>query len=204
MEITSLVPIIARVCEQMGLRYAVVGSVASGYYGEPRSTRDVDVAVELPSWSVAEFLSHFPEDQFYHSQEAATSAVSHGGQFNLLHKRTGYKIDVMVPGDAPFDELQLDRARDSDLVPGSRVRVAAPEDVILHKLRYFREGGSDKHLSDIASMIKIIGWSDAPLRPEPGIDRGYVEQWALRIGVMHEWRAILTRLGVPPRGDVSP
>ena len=199
MEISSLVPVIARVCEQMGLRYAVVGSLASGYYGEPRSTRDVDVAVELPSWSIAEFLANFPEVDFYHSREAATAAVAHGGHINLLHKRSGYKIDVMVPGEAPFDELQLDRARTSELVPGEHVRVAAPEDVILHKLKYFREGGSDKHLTDIASMIRIIGWSDAPLRPEPGIDRAYVEQWALRVGVMAEWRAILDRLGVPPR-----
>jgi len=32
----------------------------------------------------------------------------------------------------------------------------SPEDIILNKLIYFREGGSEKHLRDIAGMMKLL------------------------------------------------
>ena len=38
---------------------------------------------------------------------------------------------------------------------GEPVWLAPPEYVILRKLEYYREGGSEKHLRDIASMVKI-------------------------------------------------
>lgn len=65
---------------------------------------------------------------------------------------------------------------------GVPVWVAAPEDVILKKLVYFREGGSDKHLRDIASILKVSG---SPL------DRSYTEHWAMRLGVSELWRRVV-------------
>ena len=44
--------------DELGIKYAVGGSVASSFYGEPRSTLDIDVAVQgdtktlrQPTWS---------------------------------------------------------------------------------------------------------------------------------------------------------
>ena len=38
---------------------------------------------------------------------------------------------------------------------GEQVWLAPPEYVILRKMEYYREGGSEKHLRDIAGMVKI-------------------------------------------------
>jgi len=62
---------------------------------------------------------------------------------------------------------------------------AAPEDVILNKLIYYREGGTEKHVRDITSMLMIQG--DA-------IDRDYIDSWAARLGVLSEWQAVLSGL----------
>ena len=45
------------------------------------------------------------------------------------------------------------------------VRFAPPEDVIIRKLEFFREGGSDKHLPDIGRMLASLGpeWDRATL-----------------------------------------
>jgi hypothetical protein len=40
---------VAEVLEDVGARYAIAGSLASGVVGEPRSTIDVDIVVELES-----------------------------------------------------------------------------------------------------------------------------------------------------------
>jgi hypothetical protein len=51
--------------EQMNLRYAVVGSFASGAYGEPRFTQDIDNVFELPASQIVRFCHHFPGPEFY-------------------------------------------------------------------------------------------------------------------------------------------
>jgi hypothetical protein len=61
------------------------------------------------------------------------------------------------------------------------VPVASPEDIILMKLRYFTAGGSDKHLRDIAGMLRVM---------REQVDRAYIEGWARDLGVMDSWLAV--------------
>lgn len=62
--------------------------------------------------------------------------------------------------------------------------VTSPKDVILKKLEYYREGKSEKHLRDIAGVLKISG---------DEIDRAYIETWASRLGVREIWDHIATQ-----------
>ena len=70
-------------------------------------------------------------------------------------------------------------------MPGRPGYTAAPEDVILGKLWYYHEGGSEKHLRDIAAMLQVSG---------DEIDTSYVDQWAQQLGFTEEWQAVLNRL----------
>ena len=67
---------------------------------------------------------------------------------------------------------------------GLSLRLASPEDVILKKLVYFQAGGSDKHLRDIAGILRL-------LREE--IESEYVQMWAERMGVCDEWQMAQAR-----------
>jgi hypothetical protein len=68
---------------------------------------------------------------------------------------------------------------------GFETTFAAPEDVILKKLEYFREGGSEKHLRDIVGILKVQG---------DGIDREYLREWIEKLSVKTEWALIDERL----------
>jgi hypothetical protein len=68
------------------------------------------------------------------------------------------------------------------IFPDQVANVAAPEDVILGKLVYYREGGSEKHLRDITGMLTFSG---------DMIDRAYVDRFAQLLGVAEMWEAIL-------------
>jgi hypothetical protein len=188
MQLLDLLDAIAKVCSGLKLPYYITGSVASSYYGEYRSTQDVDVVIELPSWHVAAFCDAFPEPEWYVSREAAMDAARGPGMFNIVHPGSGLKIDVMVFKDTPFDESRLSRARLVHPEGASPVMMAAPEDIILKKLEFYREGGSDKHTRDIASMFRVSGEQ---------IDLTYIEKWVPRIGVQREWAMIKERLGLP-------
>ena len=55
MEQIDLLRYAVETLEELNLRYAVVGAFASGAYGEPRFTQDIDVVFELPASQIARF-----------------------------------------------------------------------------------------------------------------------------------------------------
>jgi hypothetical protein len=75
------------------------------------------------------------------------------------------------------------------LGPNAEGSFSSPEDVILNKLVYYREGQSEKHLRDIASMLKIQG---------DKLDLAYTDHWAHRLDLTDEWRVVRNRAGGSP------
>lgn len=164
----------------------LVGSFASGAYGEPRLTQDIDIVVELSLAQVPALCRGFPEGEYYVSPEAATQAVLTCGQFNVIHPSSGNKIDFLLVRGDPWGREQFARRQRVRILPDSDGYAARPEDIIISKMEYYREGGSEKHLRDITGILKVSG---------DRVDRDYVAQWAERLGVVDIWRAILRRLG---------
>ena len=140
-----------------GMRYMVTGAVASIIYGEPRLTHDIDLVLELDDESAQKIVEAFPLDEFYCPPiEILKIEVKRPlrGHFNLIHHKTGFKADVYIVGQDELHHWAMSSRRKFD-VRGELIWLAPPEYVILRKLEYFREGGSEKHLNDIASMIEM-------------------------------------------------
>jgi hypothetical protein len=93
----------------------------------------------------------------------------------------------MVVGSTAWNESQLARRRLARVFPDRECYVASPEDTILGKLVYYREGGSEKHVRDITGIL-TVGLVT--------IDRGYLEHHAAKLGVTNEWQSILDKLGI--------
>lgn len=177
--------------EGLNVPYMLVGSFASTVYGEPRFTQDIDIVFDLPSDAIPSFCAAFPPPEFYLSADDVAEAVRARFQFNLLHPGSGNKIDFIIARSDEWGKEQLRRRQRVQILSDQEAYAAAPEDVIIGKLWYYSEGGSEKHLRDIASMLKISGAS---------IDRGYVDFWAKQLGYEEAWQAILTRLRESEKG----
>jgi hypothetical protein len=168
--------------QRLSVPYAIVGSFASSIWGESRLTQDIDIVVDLKSLHVPLICDAFPDPEFYVSRAAALDAVARSGQFNVINPSSGNKIDFMVAGQTAWVLAQLQRSKQLSIFPDQVANVAAPEDVILGKLVYYREGGSEKHLRDITGMLTFSG---------DMIDRAYVDRFAQLLGVAEMWEAIL-------------
>jgi hypothetical protein len=59
--------------------------------------------------------------------------------------------------------------------------IAPPEYVIVRKLEYFREGGSEKHLHDIEGMLRISG---------DVVRIAVVEEWVAELGLARQWARV--------------
>jgi hypothetical protein len=171
--------------EKLNINYILVGSLASTLYGNPRMTQDIDIVIDLKEEQVPVFCSTFPSSDFYLSESAVRDAVRTHFQFNVLHPASGNKIDFMLAQDDAWGHQQLANRQLISLLPDCKGYAARPEDVILGKLRYYHEGRSEKHLRDIAGIIKLQGTQ---------LDHEYVVEWAERLGVKQWWEMILERI----------
>ncbi|MEQ1759785.1 MAG: hypothetical protein ABL986_15830 [Vicinamibacterales bacterium] len=188
MEPSELLRLVVSILERLHIRYFVTGSTVTIFYGEPRFTNDIDVVVDLSADTVVEFCRQFPEDDFYVSAEAAMDAVHRHSMFNIIQPRSGLKVDVIVPAPSAFNRERFARARRVRAGEDWDASFSSPEDAILKKMEFHREGGSDKHLRDIASVLRTSG---------DEIDTAYIERWAGTLGLTDVWRAILERLREP-------
>ncbi|MCU0285686.1 MAG: hypothetical protein MUF15_04735 [Acidobacteria bacterium] len=65
------------------------------------------------------------------------------------------------------------------------INFASPEDVILKKMEYYKMGSSEKHLRDIAGILKIY---------KGKIDFEYLKNWVSIFDLIEIWEAIEKRL----------
>jgi hypothetical protein len=184
-EQTDLLKFAANLLDRLGISYALVGSFASGIWGESRFTQDIDILVQLSSGDVKKLCAQFPSADFYVSEAAAQDAVARRGQFNVIHPASGNKIDFMIAGQSDWSANQLSRRKKVHVFDGPDISVAAPEDVIIGKLIYYKDGGSDKHLRDIAGILEL----SASL-----VDRDYIASTAAKLNVLDEWKLLLANL----------
>jgi len=177
-EPTELLRLIGAELDRVGCEHFATGSVASMIYGEPRYTNDMNIVVRLDDRQARAVTAAFAGEEWYISEEAALEAVRRRGMFNIIHAPSGLKVDLIVASDSAYDTSRFSRVRKICFDDGRSESFASPEDVILKKLEFFHEGGSSKHLRDIASIIATQG--------ESSLDWGYMEQWANQLGVRVE------------------
>ena len=152
----ELVVHVGAILDELGVRWVLGGSLASSLIGEPRSTLDIDVAIELERDGVAPMVAAVQTD-FYVSEQMAFEAVEHSSSFNLVHYKSALKVDLFVLGDRLLDQRQLDRRQAVTFENGHVIWVGAPDDQVLRKLQWYRAGGevSDRQWRDVVAILVV-------------------------------------------------
>ena len=153
----DLVGLFVAPLEALDVRYVVTGGVAAVVYGDPRFTRDVDLVVELDPDGVGRLVDAFEGGEFYvPPEEALLEEIGRreGGHFNLVHRDTALRADVYLAGEDPFHAWALGHRRRIEVEELS-IWLAPLEYVIVRKLEYYRASGSDRHMRDVAMMLRV-------------------------------------------------
>lgn len=155
------------------------GSFAVSIYGEPRMTHGIDIVLHLKDTDLDALIALFSEREFYippievlrieHQRE------SHG-QSNLIHHATGFKADLYFIQRDPLHLWAIQNTHRVD-INDITISLAPPEYVIVRKLEYYREGGSEKHLRDIQSVLACLPDLDQSTIHDFCRDRGLLDQW---------------------------
>ncbi|KXB05588.1 hypothetical protein AKJ51_04930 [candidate division MSBL1 archaeon SCGC-AAA382A20] len=163
--------------ENIGFSYAVVGSLASSLHGVPRSTQDVDIIANIEKSCIDPFVEALEED-FYIDKAMVEEAVNNHSSFNLIHLETMLKVDVFALGSNSVEQNELKRAERYlvDQEDGIEFIVAKPEDVLIQKLKWYRQAGevSDQQWKDVLGILEV---------QEGKLDAQYLEDTAQELGV---------------------
>jgi len=165
---------------RLDIPYLVTGAVASIVYGEVRVTHDIDLIVDLKRDDVENIAGAYPAKEFYCPPlETLRTEVgrSNRGHFNLIHHETGFKADIYISGKDELHHWAFLKKREIE-ISGETIWLAPPEYVLLRKLEYYREGGSDKHIRDIAGIMEVSGHQ---------IAFNELEEKIMRLGLEKEW-----------------
>jgi hypothetical protein len=168
---------------EAGIAYMLAGSFASAYYGAPRTTQDIDLVIAATADQLRKFIQLLSKDQYYVDLDAA---LKHQSLFNVVDMATGWKIDLIIRKSRPFSEEEFRRRKLVNL-QGRSLFVASAEDVVVSKLEWAKLAQSQRHIEDVASILRMR-WDS--------LDRAYLEKWILELRIDAEWNEARRAAGV--------
>ena len=169
-----LVEVIGRL-SNAGVDYMLTGSMASNYWGIPRTTHDLDFVILLNPNQVDRFIDAFERGLFI-QREAVHSVFRPPYQFNVLDEQSALKADFWQLRQSEFEQEMFRRRQLVDLF-GAQAWVATAEDVLLHKLYWNRLTPSERQLFDAAGVFGV---------QSNALDMEYLKTWAVKLAVTTE------------------
>ncbi len=167
--------------DQHHIDYMITGSFVSSLQGEPRSTHDVDILVNITSSVIPILVEAFTPPDYYLSDTAIEEAIRHQTMFNLLDTREGDKIDFWILTDKPFDQSRFSRKYEENIL-GFTMKISSPEDTILMKLHWANlSGGSEKQFTDALRVFEI---------QFSYLDLNYIDSWVNILQIDDQWEKL--------------
>jgi len=171
---------------EAGIAYMLTGSFASAYYGAPRTTQDIDLVIAATADQLRTFVQLLSTNQYCVDLDAALEAPNHQSLFNVVDMATGWKIDLIIRKFRPFSEEEFRRRKLVNL-QSSPLFVASAEDVVVSKLEWAKLAQSERHIEDVAGILRMR---------RDSLDRAYLEKWILELRTEVEWNDARRAAGV--------
>ena len=176
----NLLALLARELDRAGILYMVIGGQAVQLYGEARMTQDVDLTLGIGIEGLARVMDICRACGLRALTAKPEEFVRDTMVLPAVEERTGIRVDFIF-SFSDYERQAIERGRLVEL-GGTKVRFAALEDLIIHKL----VAGRPRDLED----ARII------LAKNPDFDRVYTELWLRRFDqtLSRDISSILRRL----------
>jgi len=166
---TAVLQVVIAKLDDASVPYMVTGSTALNYYAVPRMTRDIDIVIDLEAADSGN-LSDQLSAEFYADRDAISRAAVERRIVNVIHLERLVKVDLIVRKDTEFARHEFSRRR---LDASSGLWVVSLEDLVLSKLWWAQQTGSQLQLRDVHELV----------RANAKLDRDYITRWTGLLGV---------------------
>jgi hypothetical protein len=165
---TELAAQLHAIFAMVNVPYYITRGVAAITYGEPHTTRDLDVVISVPRQTINSLVVALEVADFY--VPGVEDAVS--GRMRTLQitqVTTISRADLVLAEENEYEQLKFQRRRLITLPNGTQVYLALPEDVVVNKLRWGQQSQSEKQWRDVLGVLKI---------QQDHLNYNYMHQWA--------------------------
>ena len=170
---------IAIILNELKIDYVIVGGVAVCSWGNLRTTRDVDVIVDVNEKDIDRLVESVGKRGFSVNKYDIKMALKERSHFTIFDERSEYHIDAK--GVYSEKERQSLLSKKAIQLEDVRVFVASPEDTIANKLSF----GSEQDIKDAEGIY---------VRQKGKLDMKYLEERCGNIGVSDEFAEMKERV----------
>lgn len=143
------------VLKRENIPFMIVGSFVSSLYGEPRSTQDIDLVIQLEKKHIPILLSSFQPPKYYLDEELILMAMESKKMFNLLDTEEGDKIDFYIIKNEAYEKEKFSR-KVNRMFLEEELPMLSAEDLIISKLIWcIQSGRSERQLRDAAGVYRV-------------------------------------------------
>ena len=176
----NLLALLARELDRAGIAYMVIGGQAVQIYGEARMTQDIDLTLGVGTEGLARVMDVCRACGLSIRTDTPEELVRDTMVLPAIDEKTGVRVDLIF-SLTDYERQAIERGQLIEL-GGAKVRFAALEDLIIHKL----VAGRPHDIEDVRIM----------LARNPGFDRAYTESWLRRFDqtLSRDTSSILRRL----------
>jgi hypothetical protein len=167
--------------ESLEISYMISGGSAVGFWGNIRTTMDIDIVVQLSDKYIPRLIKAI-SDEAYVDADTARKAVYDKGMFNIILNATSFKIDFIVYDEKdPYEKEKFAR-KVRVAFDGRHIFVISPEDLVISKLIWSRKGGgSERQLRDCESILNLN---------KGKIDTKYIGKWVEILDLKYEFEKL--------------
>jgi hypothetical protein len=170
----------------LAIPYYITGGVAAITYGEPRTTRDLDIVLEISRPDIDRLVNALISEGFY---VPGVEDVKSGQMkaLGITDIESISRADLVLSETSDFDRLKFQRRRGLQLAEDTILYFASPEDIILSKLTWGKHSQSEKQWRDILGILKVQGTS---------LEHSYLTAWADRLDLLEDLNRAIREAGI--------
>jgi len=129
------------------ISYMIIGGQAVLYYGEPRFTKDIDIALGVDTDSLKRILALVANLNFSVLVDNVEDFVKRTMVLPTMDVQSGIRVDFVF-SHSHYEQQALERARNVQF-DKTCVKFASLEDVIIHKII----AGRPRDIEDVSSIL---------------------------------------------------
>jgi hypothetical protein len=183
---TGLAAILHRILTTLEVPYYITGGVAAIAYGEPRTTRDIDVVMDIAPTDIDRLVAALEAEGFY---VPGVEDVRSGRMTTLgiTHMESISRADLVLTRTGDFDLMKFQRIRPIGVPGVGTFNFVSPEDLILAKLLWGQQSQSEKQWRDVLGVLKVQGDS---------LDFAYLAKWSSRLDLTELMQGAIAAAGL--------
>lgn len=153
-KIEEILKLVCNFLNESNVEYVIVGGMAVLFYGNPRTTMDIDYVIQLTDKDIPILVKFLQENGFYADEYDMRAALEEKSHCTVEDKETMFRLDIKGIY-SEMDERVLRNKKRIEL-NGITIYIASPEDTIANKLLFSREQDIKDALGIYARQYNIL------------------------------------------------